>query len=247
MKIAIIGYGKMGKTIEALALQKGHEIPLKIGSQNVAELTLENLKNIDVAIEFSRPERAFENIVGCFKAGVPVVSGTTGWLEKLDEAKAICETEQCAFLYASNFSIGVNLFFELNKQLAEMMASQMDYKVSMEEIHHIQKLDYPSGTAITLVEGILEKWKKANGWSAQLEGNEFDLNDNDGSQIDILSKRIEGVPGTHSIEWTSEIDSIEIKHTAHSREGFARGALSAAEWLKGRKGIYNMQDFLAQL
>lgn len=236
MKIAIIGYGKMGKIIEQLANDKGHEIVLKINRSNLNEFTNENLAKADVAIEFSNPESAFENIKKCLLARVPVVSGTTGWLHKLEKAKEICHENECAFLYASNFSVGVNIFFALNKQLAKMMNAQTSYNVAMEEIHHTEKLDAPSGTGITLAEGIIDSLHRKTKWVNNPQ--------NAPEELSIISKRIDKVPGTHSIEYTSAIDSIEIKHTAHSREGFASGAIQAAEWIIGKKGYFEMKDLL---
>lgn len=245
MRIAIIGYGKMGRAIEQIADSMGHEAILTIGSQNRSEMTAENLSKADVAIEFSRPETAFENIVACLRAGVPVVSGTTGWLDQLETAKQVCAQEKGAFFYASNFSVGVNIFFELSRQLAAVMNAHPAYDMEMEEVHHTQKLDYPSGTAITLAKGILENWEKKSGWASVLSEGEMLPENESEKDFRIVSKRQEGVPGTHQINWFSEIDSIEIKHTAHSREGFVRGALSAAEWLVGKTGYFEMKDFLA--
>lgn len=236
MKIAIIGYGKMGKIIDRLATQKGHEIVLKINRSNLNEFTNENLKKADVAIEFSNPESAFGNIKQCLEASVPVVSGTTAWLDKLDEAKSICQKNKSALLYASNFSIGVNIFFAINKQLAKMMNPHHIYNVSMEEIHHTQKLDAPSGTGITLAEGILENIDRKHQWINEPENSTTDLS--------IISKRIDPSPGTHQINYDSKIDSIELKHTAHSREGFASGAILAAEWIVGKEGYFEMNDIL---
>ncbi len=236
MKIAIIGYGKMGKMIEQLAQNMGHQIVLKIDKDNPEEFNDNNLKNADVAIEFSRPEVAFENLSTCILAGVPVISGTTGWLERKSEIDLLCKKYNSAFLYASNFSIGVNIFFAMNRFLAKMMNRQSQYSPSMEEIHHTQKLDAPSGTAITLAEHILEENPRKNVW----------INEKSTSvdQLPIISKRVDHVPGTHTICYDSEIDSIEIKHIAHSREGFARGAILAAEWIIGKKGSFSMKDIL---
>lgn len=236
MKIALIGLGKMGKTIEQLALEKGYEIVLKVDIQNAQIWSNEQLKQADVAIEFTQPESAIQNITRCFECGVPVISGTTGWLKKMEEVKNTCKKMDGGFFYASNFSVGVNLFFQLNKILAKMMEAYDSYDISLEEIHHIQKLDAPSGTAITLAEGLLEKISRKSKWVKEPVNQE--------NELPIFSKRIENVPGTHSINYDSEIDSIEIKHTAHSRLGFAKGALMAAEWMKNRKGIYGMEDLL---
>lgn len=236
MKIALLGYGKMGKTIEQLALEKGHQIVLKISSENKTSLTAANLSKADVAIEFSRPETAFENIQLCLKTGVPVISGTTAWLEQYEDACAYCKQTNGAFLYASNFSIGVNIFFAINKQLALMMNDQTNYDIELEEIHHTQKLDAPSGTAITLAKDILAKIDRKEAWTKEIAETERDL--------PIRSKRIDKVPGTHSISYVSAIDSIEIKHTAFTRIGFAKGALTAAEWIVDKKGVFNMNDVL---
>lgn len=237
MKIALIGYGKMGKAIEAIAQSRGHEIVQRIDINSSHLLEKEHLSQADVAIEFTTPETAFHNIGKCFDANVPVVCGTTGWLEKLPEVKAECLEKHQAFLYASNFSIGVNIFFELNRRLAELMARQGDYSVSMEEIHHTQKKDAPSGTAITLAEQILEKLPAKTGWVNE--------ETQDAAQLSILSIREDPAPGTHTVHYSSAIDDITITHTAHSREGFAAGAVTAAEWLKGKKGIFTMKDVLS--
>ena len=234
MKIALIGYGKMGKAIEALAPQ--HEIVLKIDKDNADNWTLDQLAKADVAIEFSMPETVFDNLVKCFEAGVPVVCGTTGWLKRREELEKICNEKNGGFFYASNFSIGVNIFFQLNKILAKMMNQHTQYNIEMEEIHHTQKLDAPSGTAITLAEGILENMDRKKGWVKEQTIFEH--------EIPIQSKRIDKVPGTHSINYSSPFDDIEIIHTAHSREGFARGAIQAAEWMIKKQGIYGMEDLL---
>jgi len=230
MKIALLGYGKMGKEIEKIAQSRGHEIILKKSS----ETSFEGLENADVAIDFSLPSTAVENISTCFKFKIPVVSGTTGWLDHYDEMVSLCKTNEGAFLYASNFSVGVNIFFELNNHLAKLMAKLNNYQVSMEEIHHTQKLDAPSGTAISLANGIIEN-SRYNNWTLE-NPNETD--------ILIEAKRIENVPGTHHVFYRSEVDEIEIKHEAFSRQGFALGAVIAAEWLANKKGIYSMKDVL---
>lgn len=230
MKIALLGYGKMGKEIEKIAQSRGHEIILKKSS----ETSFEGLENADVAIDFSLPSTAVENISTCFKFKIPVVSGTTGWLDHYDEMVSLCKTNEGAFLYASNFSVGVNIFFELNNHLAKLMAKLNNYHVSMEEIHHTQKLDAPSGTAISLANGIIEN-SRYNNWTLE-NPNETD--------ILIEAKRIENVPGTHHVFYRSEVDEIEIKHEAFSRQGFALGAVIAAEWLANKKGIYSMKDVL---
>lgn len=234
MKIALLGYGRMGKTIEEIAKNRGHEIVLKVsdGIEN------NNLTKADVAIDFSVPDAAFKNITTCFKAGVPVVSGTTGWLDDYERATKICSEENSAFIYASNFSLGVNVFFELNRKLAGMMQGLEDYSVEIEEIHHTKKLDAPSGTAISLAEQIIYENKQLKGWQ---------LDSADENKIPIHAKRIEDVPGTHVVSYDSEIDTIEIKHTAKSRQGFALGAVVAAEYLQNKTGIYSMKDVLADL
>jgi 4-hydroxy-tetrahydrodipicolinate reductase len=230
MKIALLGYGKMGKTIEKIAVDKGHKIVAKIS----ASKDLPELKKAEVAIDFSIPEAAVQNISACFNAGIPVVSGTTGWLEEYEKVLNLCQSRNGSFLYASNFSIGVNIFFELNKKLAEMMATHTNYKIAIEEIHHTQKLDAPSGTAISLAKDIIDKTTYKN-WK---------LDAASANEIPINALRIDDVKGTHTVSYTSEIDTLSIKHEAHSREGFAMGALLAAEWLKDKKGIYSMKDVL---
>lgn len=230
MKIALLGYGKMGKVIERIALERGHEIVLRKDHENF----FEGLEKADVAIDFSVPDAAVGNISQCLEKNIPVVSGTTGWLEHYPEMVALCKEKNGAFIYGSNFSLGVNIFFELNSYLAKMMSNLEQYKVSMEEIHHTQKLDAPSGTAITLANAIIENSDYAS-WI---------LDDPKADQIHINTKRIDSVPGTHSVFYDSEVDQIEIKHTAHSREGFALGAVIAAEWLQQKKGVYTMKDVL---
>ncbi|TPG40239.1 4-hydroxy-tetrahydrodipicolinate reductase [Flavobacterium pectinovorum] len=230
MKIALLGYGKMGKVIERIALERGHEIVLKKDEHN----TYDGLSTADVAIDFSVPTAAVDNISNCFHANVPVVSGTTGWLEHYDEMIALCNEKQGGFISSSNFSLGVNIFFELNEYLAKIMAQFDSYKVTMEEIHHTQKLDAPSGTAISLAKGVIENSNYAN-WT---------LDEAKNNEIHIEAKRIGDVPGTHTVTYDSIVDSIELKHTAHNREGFALGAVIAAEWLAGKTGIYNMKDVL---
>ncbi len=230
MKIALLGYGRMGKEIEKIALQRGHEIVLKVSGNSDYDI-----KSADVAIDFSIPDAAFENISHCIHNNVPVISGTTGWLDRYQEIKELCLAERGAFIYASNFSLGVNIFFELNKQLAKLMNTVEGYRTTIEEIHHTKKLDAPSGTAITLAEGIIEDSKKRS-W--ELDGEVSDKN------IPIKAKRIPEVPGTHTILYDSDIDSIEIKHTAHNRKGFALGAVVAAEWIQHKKGVFTMKDVL---
>ena len=230
MKIALLGYGRMGKEIEKIALSRGHEIVIRKDVDDTIDITL-----AEVAIDFSVPSSAFNNITDCINNNVPVISGTTGWLEKYDEVVRRCEKKKSAFLYASNYSLGVNIFFELNKQLAKMMRHLQDYEISMEEIHHTKKLDAPSGTAITLAEGIIENSSKKNWELGEKTSQE---------NIPIKAKRTPNIPGTHSDWYTSEVDSIEIKHTANSRKGFALGAVVAAEWILGKKGVFSMKDVL---
>jgi 4-hydroxy-tetrahydrodipicolinate reductase len=230
MKIALLGYGKMGKVIEKIALERGHEIVLRKDKDS----SFEGLNNAEIAIDFSIPSSAVENISTCFHMGIPVISGTTGWLNRYQEMVDLCWAQNGSFIYGSNFSLGVNVFFELNAYLAQMMSNLKQYKVSMEEIHHTQKLDAPSGTAITLAEGIFKHSNYKN-WTLETPIS---------NEIHIEAKRIENVPGTHSIFYDSEVDQIEIKHTAHSREGFALGAVIAAEWLVGKKGVFTMKDVL---
>ena len=235
MKIALIGYGKMGQEIERVALDRGHEIALIIDQNNHADLTVENLKGIDVVIEFTNPDSAYKNYMICFEACVPVISGTTGWLDQMEDIKSQCEGGK-GFFYASNFSLGVNLFFELNKKLSQLMSGFDQYDVDMEEIHHIHKLDSPSGTALTLAEGVLENHPVKDSW---IEG----LSTKD-SEMSIVAKRHGAVPGTHSITWHSEVDEIQIQHQAYSRKGFAFGAVLAAEFMPGKSGFFGMKDLL---
>jgi 4-hydroxy-tetrahydrodipicolinate reductase len=230
MKIALLGYGKMGKVIERIALERGHEIVLKKDEFN----TYDGLSTADVAIDFSVPTAAVENISNCFHTNVPVVSGTTGWLEHYDEIIALCHEKKGGFISSSNFSLGVNLFFELNDYLAKIMAPYSSYAVDMEEIHHTQKLDAPSGTAISLAKGVIENSHYTN-WTLDKAAE---------NEIHIEALRIADVPGTHTVTYNSEVDSIEIKHIAHNREGFALGAVIAAEWLAGKQGVFTMKDVL---
>ena len=236
MNIGLIGYGQMGKEIEKIAIERGHTISLIIDKDNIADLNAENLAKVDVAIEFSRPDSAFDNYMKCFEAATPVVSGTTGWLDRADEVKEVCEKNGAAFLYASNFSLGVNLFFALNKHLAKLMSQFDEYNVSMNEIHHTRKLDAPSGTAITLAEGVMDSYKNLSSWK-----NDKDVAEN---ELAITSERIGDVPGTHEIFYDSHIDNITIRHEAKNRKGFALGAVLAAEYLNGKKGIHSMEDVL---
>jgi 4-hydroxy-tetrahydrodipicolinate reductase len=230
MKIALLGYGKMGQAIEKIALERGHEIVLRKTEQN----TYDGLEMADVAIDFSVPTAAVTNITTCLNAGIPVVSGTTGWLEDYEIMVALCKEKNGAFIYGSNFSLGVNLFFELNDYLAKIMRKFPQYKIDMQEIHHTEKLDAPSGTAITLANGIIEN-SDYSSWA--LENAKAD-------EILIDAQRIENVPGTHSVFYNSAVDTIEIKHIAHNREGFALGAVIAAEWILGKNGVFTMKDVL---
>ncbi len=236
MKIALLGYGRMGKAIERFALEKGHEVVLKIGKENQAELTSANLSKADVAIDFSYPNSAEYHIRLCIDSGIPIVSGTTGWIDGLKRMNQYCEVQNGAFLYASNFSIGMNIFFVINEELAGIMNRQTQYDVRMEEIHHVHKLDSPSGTGITLANQIIEKLERKTAWIESENAKE--------DEIAIHATRYKETPGTHGVTYTSKIDDIEIRHTAHSRDGFATGALMAAEWLVGRKGIFTMRDVL---
>ena len=236
MKIAILGYGKMGKAIEKIALDRGHEITMKIHRNNQDELNVENLKNADVVIDFSIPDSAKENILMAIEAKTPIVSGTTGWLDDYNEVAKLCVAQGSAFLYASNFSLGVNLFFELNKSLAKLMNGHDQYQIDMTEIHHTQKLDAPSGTAISLAEQITDENNIKNKWTLNEQATSEEI------KIDAL--REGKVPGTHIVNYSSEIDTITIKHEAHSREGFAFGAVIAAEWIQTKQGVFSMHDVL---
>ncbi|MEO6287725.1 MAG: 4-hydroxy-tetrahydrodipicolinate reductase [Dyadobacter sp.] len=238
MRILLLGYGKMGKTIEQIALDRGHSVVGKIDVQNRADMDQLKSADVDVAIEFSSPEAAYDNITYCLKKGWPIVSGTTGWLEHRTEIENLCKEQSGAFFYASNYSIGVNLFFRLSRQLARLMNGQ-EYQASMTEIHHIHKLDAPSGTAITLAEGIIEEREDLTGWKLAPDDEE--------GFVQILAKREGEVPGTHVVRYESEVDTIEISHTAHSRKGFALGAVVSAEWLPGRYGVFGMNDLLKNL
>ena len=230
MKIALLGYGKMGKTIEQVALSRGHEIVIK-----TSEEAGYDIQQADVAIDFSVPSAAFFNIVNCFKHQVPVVSGTTGWLHNYEKAVKICKDENGSFIYASNFSLGVNIFFELNTHLAKLMNGHKQYSIEMEEIHHTQKLDAPSGTAISLAKTIIDKNDMYTDWK---------LNETELGFVPIHAKRLPNIPGTHTIIYNSPTDSIKIEHVAHNRDGFALGAVIAAEWLLGKTGVYTMKDVL---
>lgn len=231
MNIALLGYGRMGKTIEKIAIDRGHTIVLRVDKDD----TDYDISKADVAIDFSIPSVAFKNITNCLKNNVPVVSGTTGWLDKYDDAVALCKEKNGAFIYASNFSLGVNIFFELSQNLAKMMSNLKQYNVTMEEIHHTKKLDAPSGTAITLAEGIIENNSNYESWQLDTVAEK---------SIPIVAKRIEDVPGTHTVNYASEVDTITIEHIAHNRQGFALGAVVAAEWLIGKTGVFSMKNVL---
>lgn len=235
MRITLIGYGKMGKTIEKIALERGHQIAQIIDVNNGKDLFSIQNTATDVAIEFTQPESAFENVKYCAENQIPIVCGTTGWLEKRPLIEQICQEKGSAFFYASNYSIGVNIFFKINQLLAKMMNHYPQYEISIEEIHHTEKKDAPSGTAINLAEGIIGEIPRKIGWK---------LEENVANQINISALRQPNVAGTHTIFYQSEIDTIEIKHTAHSRQGFALGAVLAAEWLKDKKGVFGMNDLL---
>ena len=238
MNILLLGYGKMGKTIEKIAIDRGHTIAGRIDVQNKSDMDSLQVNDVDVAIEFSSPEAAFGNISYCLKKGWPVVSGTTGWLEHRSEVEALCKDKGGAFFYASNYSIGVNIFFRLNRLLAKLMNGQ-HYKTSMTEVHHIHKLDAPSGTAITLAEGVIAEAGNLSGWRLEPETAE--------GFLPIKALREGEVPGTHIVRYDSEVDTIEISHIAHSRTGFALGAVVSAEWLKGKSGVFGMDDLLKDL
>jgi 4-hydroxy-tetrahydrodipicolinate reductase len=236
LKIALIGYGKMGKAIETIALQRGHHIVLKIDIDNAADFTKENLQKAEVAIEFTSPHSACDNIIKCLSFGIPVVCGSTGWLHQWEAVTDFCTQQNGCFLYSSNYSIGVNIFFEINKRLAALMAPHAEYEISMEETHHTQKKDAPSGTAVSLAEQIIERIPRKTRWVCnEKAGNEV---------IHITSKRIDPAPGTHQVTYSSPIDTIDIIHTAHNRTGFATGAVLAAEFACNKKGIFGMKEVL---
>lgn len=236
MNIALIGYGKMGKAIEEIALAKGYTVLFKFDISNQAEFTIANLQQCDVAIEFTSPHSAVDNLKKCFDAGVPVICGSTGWLAEWENIKQYCKAKNGSLVYASNYSIGVNLFFELNNYLAKLMNNHKDYDVQLEEIHHTQKKDAPSGTAITLAEQVLQHFTSKNKWVNHTSEKP--------EELEIISERIDPAPGTHKIKYHSPIDDIEIIHTAHNRMGFAGGAILAAEFIVTKKGIYNMKQVL---
>jgi 4-hydroxy-tetrahydrodipicolinate reductase len=236
MKLALIGYGKMGKAIEEIALQRNHEIVLTIDEPNLSDFTKENIAKADVAIEFTGPHSAYDNVKNCLEFGIPTVCGSTGWIEKMEEIKKICTEKNSSFIYSSNYSVGVNIFFEVNKKLAALMAGHKEYEVILEETHHTQKKDAPSGTAITLAGQILEQVKRKKQWVNELSENPDDL--------EIISQRIDPAAGTHSVKYSSATDDIEIIHTANNRKGFALGAVMAAEFIKDKKGFFTMKDVL---
>jgi 4-hydroxy-tetrahydrodipicolinate reductase len=236
MKIALVGYGKMGRIIEQVAIARGHAVVLRIDLDNQGDMVPEKLGKADVAIEFTGPHSAYQNVMTLLGAGVPTVCGSTGWLEQLAEAEAVCRNKGGSFLYASNFSVGVNIFFEINKRLAQLMAKHPEYQVSLKEIHHTQKKDAPSGTGITLAEQVLKAIPTKTHWVNHPASR--------ADELEILSERIDPAPGTHFVKYHSEVDDIEIIHTAHSRNGFALGAVLAAEYIHDKKGIFNMPDVL---
>jgi 4-hydroxy-tetrahydrodipicolinate reductase len=236
MNIILLGYGKMGKVIEQVALGRGHTISHKIDLNNLKELAQIDPSGVDAAIEFSSPESAVSNLMYCFEHHIPVVCGTTGWLYRKQEMELLCMQKSGAFFYASNYSLGVNIFFHLNRVLSKLMNRYSDYEVSMEEIHHTEKKDAPSGTALSLAKDIIDSIDRKEGWV-----NEHAT---EPSLLSIISLREAGVPGTHTVRYQSKEDTIEIKHTAHSREGFALGAVVAAEWIQGKQGVFNMQDMM---
>lgn len=236
LKVGLLGYGKMGKTIDAMASDYGVVIIWRIGREERPLLTAEKIREADVVIEFSRPEAGLENVLVCLEAGVPVVSGTTGWQQDLGTAASVCREKNGAFLWASNFSVGVNLFFAVNQYLAGLMASRNEYNAHLTEIHHIHKLDAPSGTAVSIAEGLISANDRYRNWSMELDPAM--------DTLPVAAIREGEVPGTHIVRWSSPVDEIVIEHKAHARTGFAGGALLAAKWLAGRKGVYNMKDVL---
>ncbi|MCB0528309.1 MAG: 4-hydroxy-tetrahydrodipicolinate reductase [Saprospiraceae bacterium] len=237
LKIGLLGYGKMGRAIESLAGEQSVEIAWRISGENQADATPEKLREADVVIEFTRPESAFKNVMNCLEAGVPVVSGTTGWADSLPTAEEYCRKNDGAMLWASNFSVGVNLFFALNRYLSKLMDKRPEYAPSVTEVHHVHKLDAPSGTALSLVQGVIDEVARRSGWTLQpaLTAPE---------DIPVMAVREGEVPGTHIVRWNSPVDEISIEHRAHSREGFAGGALLAAKWIAGKTGVFNMSDVL---
>ena len=239
MNIALIGYGKMGKEIEQIAISRGHTIVLKVDVSNASSYSIDELRKADVAIEFSTPDAVINNIYKCFDANVPAIVGTTGWLDQLEAIKKNCSDKNQTLFYTSNYSIGVNLFFKVNEYLAKLMNTNPDYRVSMEEIHHVHKLDAPSGTAISLANQIIENNTQKQKWVNAISDTK--------NELEIISKRVDEVPGTHTVTYSSAIDEISITHIAHNRKGFALGAVIAAEWVKDKKGIFGMNDLLNNL
>ena len=239
MNIALIGYGKMGKEIEQIALSRKHKIVLTVDAHNASTFSLNDLKKADVAIEFSTPESAIRNIYKCFDANIPVIVGTTGWLAKLNEIKEVCSSKNQTLFYASNYSIGVNLLFKLNKYFATLMNSYPGYDLEIEEIHHVHKLDSPSGTAISLATQAIEQIERKEKW--------VNVPSENINELQIISKRIDEVPGTHTVRYNSTVDEISITHIAHNRKGFALGAVIAAEWIQGKKGVFTMEDMMGHL
>ena len=239
MNIALIGYGKMGKEIEQIAISRGHTIVLKVDVSNASSYSIDELRKADVAIEFSTPDAVINNIYKCFDANVPAIVGTTGWLDQLEAIKKNCSDKNQTLFYTSNYSIGVNLFFKVNEYLAKLMNTNPDYRVSMEEIHHVHKLDAPSGTAISLANQIIENNTQKQKWVNAISDTK--------NELEIISKRIDEVPGTHTVTYSSAIDEISITHIAHNRKGFALGAVIAAEWVKDKKGVFGMNDLLNNL
>ena len=239
MRIVLLGYGKMGKEIEKIAIDRKHEIVLKVDETNANTITKEDLKKGDVAIEFSTPHTVVNNIYKCLDAQLPIVVGTTGWYEQFEKIKNDCASKKSSLFYATNFSIGVNLFFKVNKYLAELMNNYPDYNVSMEEIHHTEKKDAPSGTAVKTAEVILNELHRKNNWTLNSKASELDLL--------IVAKREPNVPGTHTVSYKSNVDCIQITHEAYNRKGFAEGAIMAANWLYGRQGVFQMSDMLNEL
>lgn len=236
MKIAILGYGKMGHMIEQIALERGHEIVLKINIENTADFNASSAAQCDVAIEFTGPATAYDNVIKAFGYGLPVVSGSTGWNDKLDGVRAYCLEHGGSFLHTSNFSVGVNIFFEINKHLARLMAAHPEYKADLKEVHHTQKLDAPSGTAVSLADQIIAGHGAYSSW--------VNVASSDAGVLPVVSERVDPAPGTHYVAWRSEIDDIEIIHTAHNRKGFALGAVLAAEYIHNKKGVFSMKEVL---
>jgi len=236
MNIAIIGYGKMGKAIEEIALSRGHKILLTIDEHNLSDFNKENIDTCDVAIEFTGPHTAYDNVKKALGFDIPLVCGSTGWLDKLEEVNRLCKARNGSFIYSSNYSVGVNIYFEINKKLAELMERHKEYELQVTEIHHTQKKDAPSGTAITLAEQILERISRKKNWVNHVTDNPHEL--------EIISERIDPVAGTHKVKYFSAIDDIEIIHAAHNRQGFALGAVMAAEYISNKKGIFSMKDVL---